>query len=582
MPNDFPSAILGSDPSTDVRTKNDWESIAAAKRAARDALIPTEWRLPADKPEYTHDPSSPSYLLDVTGVPARCDILSTDDLAITDAPANEILKNVHSGAWTARAVTEAFCRRAAVAQQLVNCLTEICFEDALKRADELDAVFRQTGKPVGPLHGLPVSLKDCFKVKDLDTTVGYVAWCNEPMEEESLLTSILRETGAVVYCKTNVPTAMMIAETYNNVWGRTLNPYNRRLSPGGSSGGEAALFAMKGSPLGIGTDIGGSIRIPGTCAGLYTLRPSLGRFPTAGARSGMAGQEAIHSVNGPMSRSLAALSMFASAVVSTEPWLRDPKSLPIPWRPMTLPEKLCFGVIADDGVVQPNPPVRRALAVTIDALRAVGHHVIDLPPLDHLGGDDLRRQCFLADGGTSIKRVIEAGSEPWPLGLREYGEKGTPHPTTHEMWQIHLARTAWCQRYLLHWAQTKERTGTGRAIDGIIMPAAPYAAIRHDRWEYVGYTAVWNVLDWSAATVPVLRADPTKDPADAEYTPRNRLDENAWKEYDPVAYDGGPVSVQVVGQRLEEEKVLTLCQIIEHALRKAGYRYEDIFGEASQ
>ena len=100
----------------------------------------------------------------------------------------------------------------------------------MKRADELDAIFKETGTPVGPLHGLPISLKDCFKVKGLDTTVGYIAWCNEPMEEESLLTSILRETGAVIYCKTNVPTAMMIAETYNNVWNRTLNPYNRRLS----------------------------------------------------------------------------------------------------------------------------------------------------------------------------------------------------------------------------------------------------------------------------------------------------------------------------------------------------------------
>ncbi|KAL1720608.1 amidase signature domain-containing protein [Schizophyllum commune] len=578
MPNDFPSSLDATPPV--LEKPSDWTTIAAAKRAARDALIPPAWRLP-DKPEYT-DESSPAYLLDVTGVPASCGILRPDELVITDAPADEILRNVHSGKWTARAVAEAFCKRAAVAQQLVNCLTEICFEDALKRADELDAIFKETGTPVGPLHGLPVSLKDCFKVKGLDTTVGYIAWCNEPMEEESLLTSILRETGAVIYCKTNVPTAMMIAETYNNVWNRTLNPYNRRLSPGGSSGGEAALLAMKGSPLGVGTDIGGSIRIPGTCAGLYTLRPSLGRFPTLGARSGMAGQEAIHSVNGPMSRSLSALSTFASAVVSTQPWLRDPKSLPIPWRPATLPAQLCFGLIADDGVVRPNPPVRRALAATAAALRAAGHTVIDLPPLDHAGGDDLRRQCFLADGGTSIKKVIEEGGEPWPAGLREYGEKGTPHPTTYEMWQIHLKRTAWCQRYLAHWAATRERTGTGRPIDGMIMPTAPYAAIRHDQWEYVGYTAVWNVLDWSAATVPVLRADPAKDPADLKYTPRNILDEHAWKEYVPEEYEGGPVSVQVVGQRLEEEKVLALCQVVEKSLREAGYRYEEIFGESSK
>ncbi|TRM63743.1 amidase signature domain-containing protein [Schizophyllum amplum] len=573
MPHDLPTL-------PPAPKRRDWTEVAAAKYAARNALIPREWRLP-DKPEYTNY-DFPAYLSDVTGVPARCGILTAEELTITDAPADAILGNVHNGVWTARSVTEAFCKRAAIAQQLVNCLTEICFEDALQRAEELDAIFKETGKPVGPLHGLPVSLKDNFKVKGLDSTVGYIAWCNEPMQEESLLTRILRQTGAVIYCKTNVPTAMMIAETYNNVWGRTLNPYNRRLSPGGSSGGEAALLAMKGSPLGIGTDIGGSIRIPGTCAGLYTLRPSLGRFPTYGARSGMAGQEAIHSVNGPLSRSLSALSTYAAAVVGTEPWHRDHKTLPIPWRTVSLPEKLCFGVIADDGVVRPNPPVRRALDETVAALRATGHSVIDLPPLDHLGGDDLRRQCFLADGGLSIKKVIEEGGEPWPLGLREYGEKGTPHPTTYEMWQIHLARTGWCQKYLAYWAETRERTGTGRAIDGIIMPTAPYAAIRHDRWDYVGYTAVWNVLDWSAATVPVLRADPSKDPADAEYTPRNALDEHAWKEYDPDAYKGGPVSIQVVGKRLEEEKVLALCEVVEGALRIAGHRYEDTFGEAQE
>ena len=116
MPNDFPSALDSTPPV--LEKPSDWTSIAAAKRAARDALIPPAWRLP-NKQEYT-DESSPAYLLDVTGVPASCGILTADDLVITVAPADEILRNVHSGKWTARVVAEAFCKRAAVAQQLVS------------------------------------------------------------------------------------------------------------------------------------------------------------------------------------------------------------------------------------------------------------------------------------------------------------------------------------------------------------------------------------------------------------------------------------------------------------------------------
>ena len=109
---------------------------------------------------------------------------------------------------------------------------------------------------------------------------------------------LLRQAGAVLYCKTNVPTAMMVAETVNNLFGRTLNPHNLATTPGGSSGGEGALICMRGSPLGVGTDIGGSIRIPAALCGLYGLKPSFGRFPTYNSRSAMYGQEAVVSLLG--------------------------------------------------------------------------------------------------------------------------------------------------------------------------------------------------------------------------------------------------------------------------------------------
>lgn len=162
---------------------------------------------------------------------------------------------------------------------------------------------------------------------------------------------LLISLGAVPYVKTNVPTAMMIAETVNHTFGRTLNPRNRLLAAGGSSGGEAALIAFGGSVVGVGTDIGGSVRIPAACTGIYTLKPSFGRFPTAGSRSALAGQEAVNSINGPLARSLDEVELFASCVVGAEPWRSDPKCLPIPWRQVDVGRKLRLGVLWSDGIV---------------------------------------------------------------------------------------------------------------------------------------------------------------------------------------------------------------------------------------
>lgn len=139
-----------------------------------------------------------------------------------------------------------------------NCLSETLFTSALETARSLDEHLARTGKPLGPLHGLPISLKDNFNLKGVDSTVGFTAFVNDPAQYDSVLAELLRQAGGVFYVKTNVPTAMMIAESVNNVFGRTVNPRNRNLTSGGSSGGESALIAFGGSVIGVGTDIGQS------------------------------------------------------------------------------------------------------------------------------------------------------------------------------------------------------------------------------------------------------------------------------------------------------------------------------------
>lgn len=423
----------------------DFCDVAKAKQAAREALIPAEWRL---EPEQLHRLShAPIEALEASG-----GLLTPRELLITSSSAQDLLSHLHATAqeerWTAVEVTRAFCKRASLAHQLTNCLTEIFFDDALRRAAELDAYMAQHGQPAGPLAGLPISLKDCFNVGGYDSTLGFVAWANDAQPADSALVGILRRAGAVLYCKTNVPTAMMIAESVNNVWGRTFSPHNITMTSGGSSGGESALLAMRGSPLGVGTDIGGSIRIPAALCGLYGLKPSFGRFPTFGARSGMAGQESINSINGPMSADLESLGIFARAVVGAEPWRIDPKCVPLPWRSVSdLPSTgLVFGVLFDDGRVHPTPPVTRALHVVVDALKAQGHTVIEWESKEELSfAHDLTQQFFTADGREGISGIMEHGGEAdkWIEGLGPVVQK----KSIHELWQVQAVS---CRLYFGH------------------------------------------------------------------------------------------------------------------------------------
>ncbi|KAL8872303.1 MAG: hypothetical protein Q9174_002051 [Haloplaca sp. 1 TL-2023] len=191
----------------------------------------------------------------VINLPAR--FLSAEEVKITETLPEDLLPQLASGALTATAVTIAFLRRAAIAQKLVNCVTELLPERALTRAKYLDDYFQKYGKPIGPLHGLPISVKEHIGMKGLGLCAGYVAWWGKVADDDALVLKILWRAGAVFHARTTEPQTMMHLETDSNLWGVTVNPYNTSLSSGGSSGGEGALIAMRGSCLGIGTDIGG-------------------------------------------------------------------------------------------------------------------------------------------------------------------------------------------------------------------------------------------------------------------------------------------------------------------------------------
>jgi amidase len=235
-------------------TTMDWKKTAKDKADSILDLIPKEWRL--------EKIPSVEEQRDVTG-PYVQQFLSKQEVEITETDAVSIVAHTSSGKWKSVDVAKAFCHRAALAHQLLGCLHEIFFDAAIKDAEELDKYYAKHKKPIGPLHGLPVSLKDQFHVKGVETHMGYVGWIGtfqgkkgtgKEKQFESEMVRELRQLGAILYVKTSVPHTLMAGETVNNIIGWTKNAKNRNLSSGGSSGGEGSLIGFRGSPVGFGTE----------------------------------------------------------------------------------------------------------------------------------------------------------------------------------------------------------------------------------------------------------------------------------------------------------------------------------------
>lgn len=501
-----------------LASKRTYQEVSAVARKRRDANIAAYY---------------PTYALDKDRLPnnlaewaLRSGHYTNEELEIIQSDAVDILQKIRDQIWTALEVTKAFCKASALAQELVgtaqleeieltcktNCLTEILYPEALERARYLDEYLQRTGLTIGPLHGLPISLKDCFVTAPHPSSIGLAALANEPTSNDSMIVELLRKAGAVFYVKTNTPTAMMMAETINNVWGETISPIHSKTSPGGSSGGESALIAFKASPLGIGTDVAGSIRIPAAWCRLYGLKPSAGRFPTSGIVSGIPGQEFIQSVNGPMSSSLSSVRLYCETMLSEQlaPWTHDHKCLPLPWRQHVLQPKgkrLRLGLIgSNDGLVTCHPPVERALNVVKTTLEAAGHDIVpwsvELHPLIVKN----QMAAFFDLGGVAIMDKLIPAGEPIFGSMQGYAtaaQAGEADLGPTKVREMVIKRNELQQAYVNQWnASTSEGQSP---IDGIIMAVSPWAAPRLGQTQkdlYLGYTSIWNFLGEYLRTVP--------------------------------------------------------------------------------
>ena len=407
---------------------------------------------------------------------------------------------------------------------------------------------------MGPLHGLPISVKEHVGMKGLGLNGGFVSWYDHTGEEDSNLLKILWSAGCVFYARTTQPQTLMHLETSNNLYGVTVNPFNRNLTPGGSSGGEGALIGLRGSCLGIGTDIGGSIRSPSANCGLYGLRPTSYRMPVDGWTATMLSQEQIVAVIGPLSTTLEGIKLFMNTVIAAKPWLVESSLIPFPWRDQETylgkgpGKKLKVGVIWDDGVVKPHPPIIRALKEVVDKLRGVQDvEIVNWKPYKHDEAWEIIASLYFCDGGNEEKEAIEASGEPW-RPLSNFILKENPHVKHHsieDVWYWTMRREKYRRSYAKVWNDTA--TGTGEhgepegMVDVILCPVGPGAAPPIDHAKYWGYTSQWNLLDYPALVFPVSKVDPKIDVADNGYKPMNEQDDFNYKlcklSIDPLAED---------------------------------------------
>lgn len=298
--------------------------------------------------------------------------------------------------------------QALVAHERFNCLTEQWINQAIHDAIKADEYFKATGKTKGPLHGLPISLKDTIDVAGVDSTVGIIKKCFKPASQDAVIVEILKKAGAIPFVKSNVP-QMISFECSNPLFGRTLNPLNQNFN--GGSSGEGCLLTSSGSPAGMGTDMAGSIRITAHSTGICGLKPTGGRFPSKGfvTQVERGCQDAVPGVIGPMGRTVSDLILLTKSVIDGKPWELDVDCPPVPFDNALLHDTrpLRIGFLTSDGVMDPTPPCTRAVAEAVAAMGKAGHVIVPFSIPDATEALELYFGLISADGIQLAKNSLK-------------------------------------------------------------------------------------------------------------------------------------------------------------------------------
>ncbi|KAL6242008.1 hypothetical protein RBB50_010919 [Rhinocladiella similis] len=524
--------------------------------AALSKNIPEEWYLPQ---ELVDNPPR-----DVSNVPRTCGLLSPEELEITENyDATGLAEAIAARKYTSVTVLKAFVKRAAIAHQLVCCLTQLFPKAAVEQAAKLDEHLAKTGQTVGPLHGVPISIKDHMPIAGQKSSYGELATTYDD-DKDCLFVSILRKAGAVLYCKTNQPQALMHMESSSH-FGRTLNPYNIYLTCGGSSGGEGALLGMRASVLGIGSDIGGSIRAPAAFNGVYGWKPSSNILPFQGMIKGAFPAELnVLPVAGPMGRSLRDMNLVTKVVLEAEPHLEDPKLFPTLWKGLQAPfsKQLKVGIIENDGFIEPQPPVKRAIAWARKLLSDPKYNdvveVKDFHQYKAAEAFDKARRMYLPDGGASVLAILEASGEPLLPLTRWFVPEGSKMNNATEIASLRQERDEFRTEYATHW--------NNQDVDVVIGPCFVGPAAEHDTARFWTYTSFWNLVDHPGLTFPTpIKVEAGEIYAD-DYKPLSDECGIVKQEWEAGHFEGAPITLQVNARKYHDNQLFSAMAILKDIL----------------
>jgi Asp-tRNA(Asn)/Glu-tRNA(Gln) amidotransferase A subunit family amidase len=418
----------------------------------------------------------------------------------------------------------------------VHCEPELVRRQA--RAAEA-AVMR--GEALGPLQGVPVSIKSSIEVAGFRCESGTRLRAGFIAKQDAPLVTRLRAAGAIVLGVTNTPELLMAWETDNLLYGRTNSPWDLNRTPGGSSGGEAAAIAAGMSAGGVGSDGGGSIRVPAHFCGICGLKPTPGRIPSTGHFPASGGPFALIGVVGPMARSVADVRALFAVMQGLDDGDACAAPVPVRWPSNDEVRKLRIGYFEDDGRTPVTAATREAVRTAAEALRHAGFQVAAFRPEGLEEARQLWKKFFVKVAGMLIHPMFrgrESDISPILKQLLEWSDK-EPELTGQSLLD------AWIRRDVLR-SQFLQQM---RQYPILLCPAAAIPAFLHRErtWTIdgrtVNYLDAWSYTEWfnllgnPAAVVPVSHSA-----------------------------EGLPIGVQIVGRPWEEEEVLMVGAALEHEL----------------
>ncbi|XP_045715614.1 vitamin D3 hydroxylase-associated protein-like [Phyllostomus hastatus] len=506
-----------------------------------------------------------------------------DPKPILELPLVKLAQKLQAEELSLESVLCSYLEEALKVHQEVNCLTDFLGECE----KELQALKKLKKSERGLLYGVPISLKDPYDCLGHDSTCGLAQFLEKPAAEDGVIVKVLKAQGAIPFVKTNIPQTLLSFECSNPIYGQTLNPLNLKKSPGGSSGGEGALLAARGSILGMGSDTGGSIRIPASFCGVYGLRTTGNRLSYSGVSSAVKGKKSVSTVAGPMARDVDSLVLSMRALLSKDMHQLDPTVPFMPFREEVYSsnQSLRIGYYESDGYTEPSPSMARAVRLTCRLLQDAGHEVIpfSIPRIEY-AIQHLYKAGLFADGGATLlqklegdivdpcmKKVVSILHLPnpvkrilaWMLKNTEPRTAQTVETflgvgTPKKLWEQHTEVKEYQQEFIAKWKSLD--------LDVLLAPSldpAFYIGYGSKASESISYTTLYNVLDFPVGVVPVTTVTLQDQEELAFYKGYYR---DSSDRYFPEAIKGSlglPVAVQCIALPWEEELCLRFMKEVE-------------------